>query len=72
MLEMIRGKRLVFVGDSISRNQWESMMCLLRNGVKNHNKVFEVRGKRITKKAKNFVYRFAVINDYLMFILPVQ
>lgn len=58
MLEMIRGKRMVFVGDSISRNQWESMMCLLRNGVKNRKKVFEARGRRITKTAKSFVFRF--------------
>ncbi|KAE8665401.1 Protein trichome birefringence-like 6 [Hibiscus syriacus] len=29
MLDLIRGKRLVFVGDSINRNQWESMLCML-------------------------------------------
>lgn len=65
MLEMIRGKRLVFAGDSISRNQWESMMCLLRNGVKDRKKVFEAQGRRITKTARNFVFRFVVINDCL-------
>ncbi|GFQ01561.1 protein trichome birefringence-like 6 [Phtheirospermum japonicum] len=41
MLELIRGKRLVFVGDSINRNQWESMLCLLMGGVKDPKKVYE-------------------------------
>ncbi|KAJ0246428.1 Protein trichome birefringence-like 6 [Hirschfeldia incana] len=58
MLEMIRGKRLVFVGDSINRNQWESMLCMLFQAVKDPKRVYETRNRRITKEKGNYSFRF--------------
>ncbi|XP_077218631.1 TRICHOME BIREFRINGENCE-LIKE 6 [Tasmannia lanceolata] len=58
MLELIRGKRLVFVGDSINRNQWESMMCLLSGAVTDPKRVYEARGRKITKGKGNYKFKF--------------
>lgn len=58
MLELIRGKRLVFVGDSINRNQWESMLCLLFGAAKDPKKVYERHGRKITKEKGNYSFKF--------------
>ncbi|EPS65088.1 hypothetical protein M569_09686, partial [Genlisea aurea] len=45
MLELLRGKRLVLVGDSLNRNMWESLICILKNSVKDQTKVYEQFGR---------------------------
>ncbi|PHT90475.1 Protein trichome birefringence-like 1 [Capsicum annuum] len=46
MLKILRGKRLVFVGDSLNNHMWESLVCALRNSLNDKNKVNEVSGLR--------------------------
>ncbi|KAJ0110504.1 hypothetical protein Patl1_00880 [Pistacia atlantica] len=58
MLDLIRGKRLIFVGDSLNRNQWESMLCMLMGAVIDPKKVYETHGRRITKEKGDYSFKF--------------
>lgn len=57
-LERLRGKRVVFVGDSLSRTQWESWICMLMRGVEEKGSVYEVNGSNITKTIRYLGVRF--------------
>ncbi|KAL8509455.1 hypothetical protein ACS0TY_016606 [Phlomoides rotata] len=48
-LERSRNGRIVFAGDSIGRNQWESLICMLTQGVSNLSTIYEENGNPITK-----------------------
>ncbi|KAF5941513.1 hypothetical protein HYC85_019155 [Camellia sinensis] len=58
MLKMLRGKRLVFVGDSLNRNMWESLVCALRESLPDKRKVFEVSGRREFRTQGFYSFRF--------------
>lgn len=60
MLERIRGKRLVFVGDSLNRNMWESLVCVLKSSVKDKSKVFEVSGSHNFRTPGSYSFLFQV------------
>ncbi|XP_022959381.1 protein trichome birefringence-like 11 [Cucurbita moschata] len=62
MLEKIRNKRVVFVGDSIGRNQWESLLCMLSSAVPNKESIYEVNGSPITKHKGFLMFKFKDFN----------
>ncbi|CAN1134031.1 Protein trichome birefringence-like 8 [Linum perenne] len=62
LLERARNGRIVFAGDSIGRNQWESLLCMLAQGVSNISTIYEVNGNPITKHRGFLVMRFSDYN----------
>ncbi|KAF8060395.1 hypothetical protein N665_1218s0014 [Sinapis alba] len=67
-LEKLRGKKLVFVGDSINRNMWESLVCILRHSLKNKKRVYEISGRREFKKRGFYAFRFEDYNCTVDFV----
>ncbi|CAL5085133.1 unnamed protein product [Urochloa decumbens] len=69
LLGTLRNRRLVFVGDSIGRNQWESMLCMLASAVGNGSDggsgggaIYEENGSPITKHKGFLSFRFRDYN----------
>ncbi|KAG0558453.1 hypothetical protein M758_10G027600 [Ceratodon purpureus] len=62
MLERLRDQRVVFVGDSLGRNQWESMLCMLAEGVQNKSRIYEINGETISKHVGELIFRFQDYN----------
>lgn len=69
-LERLRGKKLVFIGDSLNRNMWESLVCILRASVPNKKRVYEISGRHEFKKKGFYAFRFEV--SFLQLLLNLQ
>ncbi|CAK8574382.1 unnamed protein product [Lathyrus sativus] len=67
MLELLREKRLVFVGDSLNRNMWESMVCVLRNSVENKSRIFEASGREEFRTEDSYSFIFQDYNCSIEF-----
>ncbi|XP_020688551.1 protein trichome birefringence-like 10 isoform X2 [Dendrobium catenatum] len=62
MLERLRNRRVVFAGDSIGRNQWESLFCMFSSVIANKSSIYEVNGSPITKHKGFLVFKFKDYN----------
>lgn len=51
LLEKLRNKRMVFVGDSINRNQWVSLVCMVEASIPEGQKMRVYNGSLISFKA---------------------
>ncbi|CAN8288490.1 unnamed protein product [Cochlearia groenlandica] len=74
VLEKLRDKRIVFVGDSMSRTQWESLICMLITGLDDDDdkrSVYEVNGNEITKTIRFLGVRFSTFNFTVEFYRSV-
>ncbi|KAF3335942.1 protein trichome birefringence-like 4 [Carex littledalei] len=67
MLDFLRGKRLAFVGDSLNRNMWESLVCMLRHSLTNKSTVFEASGRKEFKTESFFSFIFTEYNCSIEF-----
>ncbi|MCL7045097.1 hypothetical protein MKW94_030235 [Papaver nudicaule] len=65
LLERSRNGRIVFVGDSIVRNQWESMLCMLAGTISTNQTstdIYEENGNPINKHQEFLSFRFRSYN----------
>ncbi|KAH9308175.1 hypothetical protein KI387_036086, partial [Taxus chinensis] len=62
ILKRLQGLRVAFVGDSMARTQWESLICLLMQGVADKQSVYEINGNKITKRIPFLGVRFSSFN----------
>ncbi|KAK9740921.1 hypothetical protein RND81_03G071200 [Saponaria officinalis] len=71
ILKYLRGKRVVFVGDSLTRTQWESFVCMLMSGVDDKRFVYEVNQNEISKQIRFLNVRFDSYNFTVEFYRSV-
>nr|CCI55362.1 PH01B035L11.7 [Phyllostachys edulis] len=70
-LERLRDQRIIFVGDSLNRNMWESLVCILRQGVRNKKSIYEASGRNQFKTRGYYSFKFRDYNCSVDFIRSI-
>ena len=55
---------MVFVGDSLNRNMWESLVCILRHSVEDKNTVYEISGRKNFHRRGYYAFRFEASTQF--------
>ena len=63
LLLKLRDKRLAFVGDSLNRNQWVSMVCLIDTGTPKLHKSMTNNGSLVSFKIHVSMNASSVLAD---------
>lgn len=62
-LKKVKGKKIMFIGDSVSLNQWESLLCLLHAAVPHSTIIQETNDQISTVTFKNYGVSISLHNS---------
>ncbi|KAH0722007.1 hypothetical protein KY289_005051 [Solanum tuberosum] len=72
LLKNFRGKNFMFVGDSLSSNQWQSLACMLHAAVPNSNYTFDSTKERSVLSFPEFKFTVTFLKDGFLVDLVVE
>ncbi|KAF3628325.1 Protein trichome birefringence-like 42 [Capsicum annuum] len=71
-LKKFRGKNFMFVGDSLSNNQWQSLACMLHASVPNSTYTFVITRNRSVLSFPEFEFTVTFLKDGFLVDLVVE
>ncbi|XP_009783768.1 protein trichome birefringence-like 42 [Nicotiana sylvestris] len=72
LLQKFRGKSFMFVGDSLSNNQWQSLACMLHAAVPNSNYTFDRTRNRSVLSFPEFEFTVTFLKNGFLIDLVVE